>query len=321
MCTAVTFSASEDFFMGRTLDYECSFGEQAVVLPRRFPLPLCHGGTLTQHYALVGAACVSGGYPLYYDAVNEMGLGMAGLNFAGNACYAEPMPDRQNIAQYEFIPWLLGTCANLAQACAALAALNLTGAPFSADYPAAELHWLVADRTGALVVEAAADGLHVYDDPAGVLTNNPPFPQQLFQLNNYRALSPRQPENRFAPALPLELYSRGMGALGLPGDLSSMSRFVRAAFTRANAAPEGGAEQVFHILETVSQTKGCCEVRPGVQEYTLYTACWDASRGIYYYTTYENRQLSAVELRREGLDTDMLRCYPMHAPGAVCFRN
>ena len=321
MCTAVTFSASEGFFMGRTLDYECSFGEQAVVLPRRFPLPLCHGGVLTQHYALVGAACVSGGYPLYYDAVNEMGLGMAGLNFAGNACYAEPVPDRQNIAQYELIPWLLGTCANLAQARAALAALNLTGAPFSADYPAAELHWLVADRTGALAVEAAADGLHIYDDPAGVLTNNPPFPQQLFQLNNYRALSPRQPENRFAPALPLELYSRGMGALGLPGDLSSMSRFVRAAFTRANAATEGGAEQVFHILETVSQTKGCCEVRPGVQEYTLYTACWDASRGIYYYTTYENRQLSAVDLRREGLDADMLRCYPMHAPGAVCFRN
>lgn len=320
MCTAVTF-LSGGLFMGRTLDYEHSFGEQAVVLPRRFPLPLRHGGVLERHYAMVGAACVSGGYPLFFDAVNETGLGMAGLNFVGNARYAPPVSGARNIAQYELMPWLLGTCADLTQARAALCSLNLTGAPFSAEYPAAQLHWLIADRSGALVLESGADGLHLYDNPAGVLTNNPPFPQQLFQLNNYRQLSPNQPENRFAPALPLPLYSRGMGALGLPGDLSSTSRFVRAAFTRANAAPEDGAAQVFHILETVSQTKGCCEVRPGVYEYTVYTSCWDAARGIYSYTTYENRCPSAVRLHRENLDAGTLRCYPMHGAQAVSCRN
>lgn len=76
---------------------------------------------------------------------------------------------------------------------------------------------MIADRTGCITLESTADGLHVYDNPAGVLTNNPPFPLQMFNLNNYRNLSPRQPENQFAPGLPLSAYSRGMGGLGPSG--------------------------------------------------------------------------------------------------------
>ena len=170
-----------------------------------------------------------------------------------------------------------------------------------------------------------ADGLHVYDDPAGVLTNNPPFPQQLFNLNNYMALSPRQPENRFSGALGLHCYSRGMGALGLPGDLSSASRFVRAAFTRLHSVSgEGEADSVgqfFHILGAVEQQNGCCEVRPGEYERTIYTSCWNADRGIYYYTTYTNRRISAVELRREDLDAAALIRYPMRTREDIFYQN
>ena len=202
----------------------------------------------------------------------------------------------------------------------ALRTLNLTGTPFSERLPASQLHWLLADKSGAVVIESVADGLKVYDDPAGVLTNNPPFPQQMFALNNFMHLSPKQPENLFSDALPLTLYSRGMGALGLPGDLSSASRFVRAAFTRLHSVSgEGEADSVgqfFHILGAVEQQNGCCEVRPGEYERTIYTSCWNADRGIYYYTTYTNRRISAVELRRE--DPRRRRAHPLpdaHAGG------
>ena len=208
MCTAATYQ-TRDFYMGRTLDYEFSYGEEIVITPRRFPIALRHGGVMDTHYAIIGTAHVADGFPLYYDAVNEKGLGMAGLNFVGSAQYAEVVPDRENIAQFEFIPRLLGRCATLAEAREALRTLNLTGTPFSERLPASQLHWLLADKSGAVVIESVADGLKVYDDPAGVLTNNPPFPQQMFALNNFMHLSPKQPENLFSDALPLTLYSRG----------------------------------------------------------------------------------------------------------------
>lgn len=314
MCTALTYQ-SGDFYMGRTLDYERGYGEEVVVTPRAYPFAFRHEGLCAQHYAIIGTACVADGYPLYYDAVNEKGLGMAGLNFVGNAAYAPVKAEAVNVAQFEFIPWLLGRCAGLAEARAALAELNLVGTPFSPHFPAAQLHWLVADRTGALVVESMADGLHVYDCPEGVLTNNPPFPIQHFGLNRYLGLSPRQPENRFSDQLELSAFSRGMGALGLPGDLSSPSRFVRAAFVRANArsaqTEDASVSQFFHILTSVEQQRGCCELDDGQYEITLYSSCCNADRGIYYYTTYDNRQITGVKLHSADLDSAQLTAYPL----------
>ena len=324
MCTAITYQTKQLYF-GRTLDYECSYGEQVTITPRNYPFDFRHAGPLHAHYAIIGMAHVADGYPLYYDAVNEKGLCMAGLNFVGNAVYAQPEAGRTNIAQFELIPWLLGRCATAAQAREELNRLNLTGTPFSAALPAAQLHWLLADETEALTVESTADGLHVYDNPVGVLTNNPPFEQQLFNLNNYRQLSPRQPENRFSEALPLRLYSRGMGALGLPGDLSSQSRFVRAAFVRMNAK-SGSSEaesvgQFFHILHAVEQQRGCCELDGGKYEITLYTSCCNADRGIYYYTTYGNHQITAVDMHRENLDGDRLVRYPLVQGEQIALQN
>lgn len=145
MCTAITYQTKQLYF-GRTLDYECSYGEQVTVTPRNYPFDFRHAGPVHTHYAMIGMAHVADGYPLYYDAVNEKGLCMAGLNFVGNAVYAQPKPDRTNIAQFEFIPWLLGRCASVAQARTELSKLNLTGTPFSAALPAAQLHWLIADQ-------------------------------------------------------------------------------------------------------------------------------------------------------------------------------
>ena len=314
MCTAATYR-THDFYMGRTLDYEFSYPSEVTIMPRRFPIHLRHGTVLTEHYAIIGMAYVTEGYPLYYDAINEKGLGMAGLNFVGNAAYAKPREDKENIAQFEFIPWLLARCADLREARAALETINLTDTPFSGQLPPASLHWLIADKSGAIVVESMADGLHIYDNPVGVLTNNPPFPQQMAILNRYRGLSPRQPENTFAPGVELPCYSRGMGAKGLPGDLSSDSRFVRVAFTRMNSvSSEGEAESVsqfFHILGSVEQVRGCCEVSPNEYEITIYTSCCNATRGIYYYTTYQNPQITAVDMHQTDLTETTLSRYPL----------
>lgn len=324
MCTAATYRTN-DFYFGRTLDYEDSYGEEITITPRSYPFRFRAGETLEEHYAMIGMAHVADGYPLYYDAVNEKGLGMAGLNFVGNAVYHKAEPERDNVDSFEFIPWVLSRCATVEEARVRLGRLNLTDGTFNAMLPASQLHWIIADKSGAIVVESVKEGLRVYDNPAGVLTNNPPFDEQLFNLNNYMALSPCQPQNRFSSQLNLSLYSRGMGALGLPGDLSSQSRFVRAAFVGLNSVSGHGEEesvsQFFHILNSVDQQRGCCEVKPGVYEYTIYTSCCNADRGIYYYTTYDNHQISAVDLHRTDLNGADLVRYPLITGERIWFQN
>lgn len=314
MCTAVTYR-TKDFYFGRTLDYECSYLEEVTVTPRNYPLRFRNVGTLESHYAMTGMAFVQDGYPLYYDAVNEKGLGMAGLNFVGNAAYCDAAPNRDNVAYFEFIPWILSQCATVAQACRLIERINLTKEPFNEQLPVASLHWLLADRKEAVTVEAMADGIHVHPNPVGVLTNNPPFAEQMFRLNDYMHLSRKDPENRFSDQLELAPYSRGMGALGLPGDLSSQSRFVRAAFVKMNSVsadtePES-VNQFFHILGAVDQQRGCCDVGDGKFEITIYTSCCNADKGIYYYTTYGNHQITAVDMFKENLDGVSLVRYPL----------
>ena len=296
MCTAATY-LTKDFYFGRTLDYEFSYGEEIAVTPRNYPFHFRHTENLEKHYAIIGMAHMAGDYPLYYDAVNEKGVGMAGLNFVGNAYYHKEESGKKNVASFEFIPWVLAQCATLDEVRELIADLNIVDTPFSENLPSGMLHWIISDKSGSITVESMKDGLHIHENPVGVLTNNPPFEQQMFMLNNYMGLSPKQPENHFTDKLDLNMYSRGMGALGLPGDLSSASRFARVAFTKMNAVSDDSEEesvaQFFHILGSVDQQRGCCEVSDGKYEITIYTSCCNASRGIYYYTTYSNSQITA----------------------------
>ena len=314
MCTAITYK-TKDFYFGRTMDYEHSYGESVVVTPRNFPLPFREIGTLQTHYAIIGMALVAEGYPLYFDGVNEKGLGMAALNFVDNAIYQKSVPGWDNVASFEFVPWILGKCATVKDARDLLKNMNLTDHAFSKELQPAQLHWLIGDRNEAITVEATQEGLQIHDNPVGVLTNNPPFDQQMIRLNDYMHLSPREPENHFSDRISLETYSRGMGAMGLPGDLSSQSRFVRASFMKMNSlSGQGEAESVnqfFHILGSVEQVRGCCEVEPGEYEITQYTSCCNADLGIYYYTTYGNRQITGVDMRKEDLDGKNLTVYPL----------
>ena len=314
MCTAATYK-TKDFYFGRTLDYEHDFSEEIAITPRNFPFVFRHMNPIREHYAIIGTALVTDGYPLYFDGVNEKGLGMAGLNFVGNAVYGKPVPEKDNVAQFEFIPWILGQCASVEEANELLKTIQLTDTAFSEELPPSQLHWIIADRNSVITVEAVKEGLRIYDNPVGVLTNNPPFDEQIFRLNDYMHLSPKPPENRFSNQLQLTAYSRGMGALGLPGDLSSQSRFVRVAFVKMNSLSgeleTESVSQFFHILGAVDQQRGCCEVEEGQYEMTLYSSCYNTDKGIYYYTTYDNHRIAAVELHREDIGGGELVCYPM----------
>ena len=315
MCTAATYK-TKDFYFGRTLDYEFSYGDEIVITPRNYPFDFSEKGRMTSHYAMIGMAHVADSCPLYYEAVNEKGLGMAGLNFVGNAVYFGNREGKDNIAQYEFIPWILCKCATVEEARVLLEKINLTNKPFNEKLPLAQLHWIIADKNSAITVESVADGLKVYDNPVGVLTNNPTFDKQLFNLNNYMHLTPRTPENTFAKGLELDRYSRGLGAMGLPGDLSSQSRFVRVAFVKMNSVSgEGEKENVsqfFHILNSVDQQRGCCILDDGKCEITIYTCCCNADKGIYYYTCYNNHQITAVDMNKADLDSaELVRFTPV----------
>lgn len=311
MCTAATYHTKDHYF-GRTLDYEVSYGEEVVVTPRNYPFHFRHMGSLNSHYAIIGMATVAGGCPLYYEAVNEKGLGIAGLNFPGNADYKPLAEGKDNVATFELIPWLLGQCATVGEARGLLERMNLADTPFGPQFPVSPLHWILTDLEGAITVESVREGIHIYDNPVGILTNNPPFDYQMTNLTNYMSLSTEPPENHFSDRLELTPYSRGMGMLGMPGDLSSASRFVRAAFTKLHAlsgeTESESVSQFFHILGSVEQPRGCVHMGEGKYEITIYTSCCNMERGIYYYTTYENSQITGIDMHRENLDgTELCR--------------
>ena len=324
MCTAATYK-TKDFYFGRTLDYEISYGDQVVVTPRNYVFDLRQGGHLRSHYAMIGMACVMQDYPLYYDAVNEKGLGIAGLNFVGNAHYKRPVEEKDNITQFELIPWILGKCATVKEARRLLDGMNLIATPFLENLPVAQLHWIIADKEECITLEAVEEGLKIYENPVGVLTNNPPFQYQMFNLNNYMHLAVGNRENTFAKNLDLNQYSRGMGGLGLPGDLSSQSRFVRVAFVKMNSlSGDSEAESVsqfFHILGSVDQQRGCCKLGEDKYEITLYTSCCNADKGIYYYNTYDNHQISAVDMHKTDLDGEKLSAYALVKGEQIYMQN
>lgn len=324
MCTVATYHTKDHYF-GRNLDLEYSYHETVTITPRQYPFEFRKMGRLDVHYAIIGMAYVVDGYPLYYDATNEKGLSMAGLNFPGYAEYQSADPEKENVSPFEFIPWILSQCATLQEVKEKLKVINLVKINFSEQLPLSPLHWMISDSTGSITVECTRSGMHVYENSVGILTNNPPFEYQLFNLNNYMHVTPKQPMNCFSDRIELEHYSLGMGGIGLPGDLSSSSRFVKAAFTRLNAI-SGDSEsesisQFFHILDSVKQQRGCNEVREGEYEITLYTSCCNTTKGIYYYKTYENSQISAVNLFHENLESDKLVSYPLIQGQQICYQN
>lgn len=327
MCTAITYK-TEDHYFGRNLDYEFSYHETVTITPRNFCFSFRKMGELRSHYAMIGMAYVVDNNPLYYDGTNECGLSIAGLLFSGNAEYRPYVEGKDNIAPFELIPWILGKCANVTEVKEMFETMNIWEEHFSEELPLTPLHWLISDRECSIVLEAVKEGIKIYENPVGVLTNNPPFAYQMFHLNHFMHLTAKDVRDELANnvfGLEFNPYSRGMGALGLPGDLSSTSRFVKAAFTRCNAVSKSSemesVSQFFHILKSVEQQRGCVDVGNGQYEITIYSSCCNTDKGIYYYTTYENNRICAVDMHRENLDGSALILYPLKNKQDIYVQN
>lgn len=307
MCTALFYAAGGGY-MGRTLDLEYGYGEQVTVTPR---------GYLDNRYGMVGMAAVADGYPLYYDGVNEAGLAMAGLNFPHSARYAPPPDVGVEVAVHRLIPTLLGRCESVDQAVSLLRGLVLCDRPFSDRYPTASLHWMLADAGRSVVVESTADGVRIMENPARVLTNEPPLPHQLSHLSHYANLTPAPPQDAWQQPL-----SRGGGTVGLPGDFSSPARFVRGAYVAAHAAPTGEPiSQVFRMMAAVAVPSGCVLAEDGRPVITRYTACMDLRGRAYLYSTYGCHRLRGVALRPSVLEGSSLTTYPLPEQEDILWEN
>ena len=283
MCTCISMGR----FFGRTLDVEASYDEKVVLVPRRFELPFRKADTIASHYAVIGMAHTVDGYPLFYDAMNEHGLCIAGLHFPESCKYFPPSAGKNNITSFELPLWLLSRCTSVAEALPLLRRLNVWEEAFSESLPTTPLHWLLADAKRSVAIESCRDGLQIHENSVGVLTNEPPLPRQMAHLHRF---SPRE---------------RGRG---LAGDFSSPARFQRAVYGKENS-PEESREQFFHIMDLVSIPKGCVKVR-GRDHYTAYTCCCDREKGIYYHSTYDCRTIAGTKMQSCHLDGCCLLQFP-----------
>lgn len=325
MCTSIAMN-TEDFYFGRTMDIEYSFNENVVFTPRNFSLPFRRNDTLRRHYAMLGMASVMEGYPLYAEAVNERGLCIAGLNFPDTAYYPpKEDPIKQNVSPFELILWLCAKCASVTDVKQLMESTHLINIPFNDDTPLTPLHWHIADRERSIVLESTQNGLEIYDNPVGVLTNNPGFSFQTTNLCQYMNLTTSCPQNCFSNIKSLVPFGQGLGSFGLPGDFSPASRFVKAAYLTMNSVCEKGemssVSQLFHILDSVSMIRGSVITNQKLYDTTTYACCMNATKGRYYYKTYTNSQLTAVDLRRENLDADALKTYPLATEPQIAWAN
>lgn len=298
MCTAISKVLGTHFF-GRNLDLEYSLDEVVIITPQRYSFRFrCHK-EINDHYAMIGMGIVRENTPLYYEATNEKGLSAAALSFY-EAEYCKDILGTDNIASFEFIPWVLCQSKSVDECRRLLMHINITDEPFSKSCPPSPLHWIVSDKKESIVIECTGGEVKVYDNKADMLTNSPSFPLQEFNLNNYMYLSSAAPENRLSDCIELKAYSKGMGALGLPGDLSSMSRFIRGFFVKEKLTAEDSYSknvlQIFHLLESVSMVRGTVKAEGGKDEYTVYSCCCDTEKLIYYYRTYFDFSIRAVKL-------------------------
>lgn len=263
---------------------------------------------------MAGMAALFDGKPLFYDAVNEHGLFIAALNFAESAAYFPKKEGFINLASFEVIPFVLGRCSNAKQAENLLKKVNITNESFSSELPNTPLHWFVADKESAFALESLSDGLHIKNDPAEVLTNEPPLDFHLRNLSNFSALSSREKASSFSENLMIKPFSLGNGTFGLPGDFSSASRFVRASFVKENSlcsdCESEGITCLFKILSSVSMPEGCVRLENGEVEHTLCSTC-ATEDGKYLFKTSKNERPALFDIKKEPPDSSVLKIFPM----------
>lgn len=311
MCTAFQL----DGYFGRNLDLEISFGEQVVLTPRHYTFPLKNQTVFKNQYALIGMATVVDNYPLYAEAMNEKGLCMAGLYFPGNARYFPEQSHKINITPYELIPYILGQYQSVQEVKKVIEHFHLLDIPFNEKLPLAPLHWMIADQNESLILESTESGLQVYQDSFHILTNNPPYPYHQWNVYNYMHLTSAYPQDQLTHQN-LKPFGNGLGTIGIPGDYSPASRFVKTLWLKENAKMGDNeldnVSQIFHILDAVAMLKGSVKTKEGKDDYTVYSCCMSMSEGKYYYKSYENNQIQCIHMKKEYINDIKLHIYTLN---------
>lgn len=310
MCTALSLRTKEgNYLFGRNMDLEYNFNQSVYLVPRKFRYKnVVTDDSYSLKYAVIGMASLIDNFPLFADGMNEKGLACAGLNFPGYAHYEEnAVEGKVNLAPHDIIPWILGNFENTNDVKKAFENVEIVGKTINPQVALATLHWIVSDKNGeTIVIEKTKEGLKVYDNNVSVLTNSPTFDWHTTNIRQYIRCTDKYPEDETWVKDKLTPLSRGYGGLGIPGDFSSTSRFVRIAFLRSRAKEVEpgfkGISDFFHMLNDVAVPNYAVLTESNIYDITQYTACMCQSSGIYYYNTYNNRRINAVDMNKENLD-------------------
>ena len=310
------------------MDLAYYFNQAVMIIPRKYQFQdRVTGNRVTNKRAIIGMGTVIDDHPVLADAMNEAGLCCAGLNFEGYAHFEkEPIEGKKNIAPYDFIQWVLSNHETVEEVKHGLEHLELVDCPINDNTPVPMLHWMIVDKTGkAIVVEKTKEHLAVFDNFIGVMTNNPTFDWHLTNLNEYIHLNPVSPRETKWNNQPLKALGIGAGTIGIPGDFASISRFVRIAYIRSHMPKvEGDIQsitQFFHMLDYVKMVKGGVLTDEGMEDLTTYSSCMDQEKGIYYYKTYENNRINAVDMNKEQLEGTSLKIFKYSVNQDIHYQN
>jgi len=299
MCTSVGLHLDK-FYFGRNLDLEYDFGDGVAFMPRSYPIKLRCGEVISRHFAIFGMGIIKDNFPLFADACNERGVCIAGLNFNGSAHYSKfTAGEKINLASFELIPYLLAKHGTAKAARDEFLKINLVDVPFNDNIPNTPLHFHLADKDNSYTLEFTSEGAMAYENPYNVLTNNPIFPFHDENAKLYMHLSTKQPTDT-------ENFTGGVGAIGLPGDYTSPSRFVKAAWLAKaqNGHTELSVPDVFSTLMSVAPPRAAVITASEEAHFTRYTACIDTENLEYYYRTYDSLNTKKASVRDELFDTD-----------------
>lgn len=317
MCTGLALETKDGLHLfGRNMDIEYSFNQSIIFLPRNFKcVNKSNKKELTTKYAVLGMGTIFDDYPTFADGMNEKGLGCAGLNFPVYVSYSkDDIEGKTNIPVYNFLLWVLANFSSVEEVKEALKNANIVDIPISENIPNTTLHWMISDITGkSIVVEQTKEKLNVFDNNIGVLTNSPTFDWHVANLNQYVGLRYNQvPEFKLGDQS-LTALGQGTGLVGLPGDFTPASRFIRVAFLRdamiKNDKDSIDLIEFFHILNNVAMVRGSTRTVEEKSDLTQYTSCMCLEKGIYYYNTYENNQINAIDMNKENLDGNEIKTY------------
>ena len=329
MCTGLNLvTKNGKHIFGRSLDVTHFYGESVNIVPRNFEwLNIVDNKSYKTKYACIAMSIVVDNHPFLFDGVNEKGLAGGGLNFLSFAKFSdEALEGKENISASDFVLWALSNFSNLEELKKALKNLVLVNKSFKKELPVQGLHWMFTDLSGkSIVVENMEDGMHIYDNPVGVLTNDPTFTWQIMNLNQYVTLKAEEPSGKTIVNLNISPYGHGLGMCGMPGDYSPAARFVRTVFFKDNIIyaedEKSGVTAFLNILSTVNIPKGSEREENGHVNYTSYKSAMCQESGTYYYTTYDNRRINAISLFKEDLDSKEIINFKYNKEEDILFQN